>query len=240
MPESDESVSGVSGASAPEASGASQPSGSSAPSGSSGPSGSSAPSGPSGPSGPDPECFARGTLILTDKGEVPVQDLVAGGRVWTESRGFQPLRRVFSQRVAAAGDFAPILFQAGALGGARDLRVSPQHRMLISGPHVELIFGVPKALVAAKDLINDRNIRRDTSMTKVEYFHIMFDRHEIVKAGGLLSESYYPLASNAQSFAEPQRREFQALFPEPYAGGLDSGIVYPALLAHEVGLIKLG
>jgi len=219
------------------ASGSSRASSASGASGSSGASSASGASGGSGPSGPDPVCFARDTLIVTDSGEIPVQDLVAGDRVWTESRGFQPLRWICAREVLAIGDFAPIKIKAGALGCVRDLWVSPQHRILVSGPHVELLFGVEKALVAAKDLVNDQDIRRDLSMKTVEYFHILFDRHEIVKAHGVLSESYFPIAENVDAFSKPQRREFLALFAAFGGAAGNYSIAYPALLAHEVALL---
>ncbi len=232
-------ASSASGASASSgASGASGASSASGASGSSGASSASGASGSSGPSAPDPVCFARDTLIFTEQGEIPVQDLAAGDRVWTESRGFQPLRWICAREVLAIGDFAPIKIKAGALGCLKDLWVSPQHRLLVSGPHVELLFGVEKALVAAKDLINDQDIRRDLSMKTVEYFHILFDRHEIVKAHGVLSESYFPIAENADAFSKPQRREFLALFADFVAGAGGCHVAYPALLPHEVALLR--
>lgn len=52
-------------------------------------------------------CFARGTLIATDRGQVPVEDLARGDRVVTSDHGFQKVRWIGSQTVRAEGKMAP-------------------------------------------------------------------------------------------------------------------------------------
>lgn len=137
-------------------------------------------------------CFCRGTRILTSRGEIPIEDLQAGDKAVTVDHGLQSIRWVgFSTVVAQGGDLAPILFEAGALGNTGPLRVSPQHRMIVSGPVSEMLFGESEVLVPAKSLINDRTIRRDPG-DRVDYFHMLFDRHEIVWAEGARSESFFP------------------------------------------------
>ena len=86
-------------------------------------------------------CFTRGTLIKTDQGERPIEELAAGDMVLTMDHGYQPIRWIGSSKRAATGDLAPILIRKGALGNDRDLRVSPQHRMLLQGWQAELLFG---------------------------------------------------------------------------------------------------
>ena len=82
-------------------------------------------------------CFTRGTLIKTDQGERPIEELAAGDMVLTMDHGYQPIRWIGSSKRAATGDLAPILIRKGALGNDRDLRVSPQHRMLLQGWQAE-------------------------------------------------------------------------------------------------------
>ncbi|MGL4822623.1 MAG: Hint domain-containing protein, partial [Plesiomonas shigelloides] len=94
-------------------------------------------------------CFARGTMIRTENGEVAVEDLVAGDMVYTADRGYQPVRWIGSRRIGSAELMAfpklrPIRIAAGALGEAlpsKELVVSPQHRILISSPVVERVTG---------------------------------------------------------------------------------------------------
>jgi hypothetical protein len=158
-------------------------------------------------------CFARGTRIDTDRGEVAVEALQVGDLVRTLDHGFQPIRWIGSRKVAAEGQFAPIRIKSGALGNHRDLLVSPQHRMMLEGWQLELLFEDNEVLVPAKSLVNDHSILRDTG-GEVEYFHILFDSHEIIFAEGTPSESFHPGVQAMNSFSRETRNEIYALFPE--------------------------
>ncbi|MFN3646415.1 MAG: Hint domain-containing protein [Gemmobacter sp.] len=162
-------------------------------------------------------CFVRGARIRTPGGERAIEDLRAGDLVDTLDRGPQPIRWVGSSRRAARGDLAPVLIRAGALGNARDLRVSPQHRMLVEGWPANLLFGEEAVLVPAKALVNGREVVRDEGGV-VEYFHMLFDRHEIVWAEGCASESFHPGEQGWNALDAATRAEVLALFPV-LAGG---------------------
>ncbi|MEQ9242640.1 Hint domain-containing protein [Roseovarius indicus] len=158
-------------------------------------------------------CFVSGTLIATRRGSVPIEELKAGDEVITMDHGFQKIRWIGSTTVPAEGSLAPVVIRKGAMGNERDLRVSPQHRMLVRGWHVELMFGKPEALVPAKALINDETVFPLEGGT-VDYFHMMFDRHELVYAEGIPSESFHPGHVGMGAFAEDAREEILQLFPE--------------------------
>ncbi len=158
-------------------------------------------------------CFVRGTQIATRRGSVPIEELKAGDEVITMDHGFQKIRWIGSTSVAAEGSLAPVVIRKGAMGNERDLRVSPQHRMLVRGWHVELMFGQKEALVPAKALINDETVFPLEGGT-VDYFHMMFDRHELVYAEGIPSESFHPGHVGIGSFAEDTRQEILSLFPQ--------------------------
>ena len=165
-------------------------------------------------------CFVRGTRIKTDMGEVSIEDLQPGDRVLTLDNGYQPIRWIGSSQRQAVGALAPIRIAAGALGNERDLLVSPQHRMLLRGWQASLMFGEAEVLVAAKALVNDRTIRVQEGGT-VEYFHMLFDRHEIVFAEGAASESFHPGQQGWKALDEGTRVEILDLFPELADGGFD-------------------
>ncbi len=158
-------------------------------------------------------CFTRGTLIETDSGEVAIEDLQPGDLIRTIDNSFQPLRWVGSTKVAARGNLAPIRFAAGAFGNTRDLLVSPKHRMLMQGWRLEMLFDQKSALVTADALINDATITR-VEGGMVEYFHIMFDQHQIVFAEGCPSESFYPATDGLDKLSEATREEVFRLFPQ--------------------------
>lgn len=165
-------------------------------------------------------CFAAGTLITTSEGPKPVEEIRVGDKVLSRDDGFQQVRwtgqRVLSaEDVQVNPDFMSVMIRAGALGNnlpRRDLRVSPGHRMLVSGAHAELMFGERDVLVAASDLVGLAGITLDSSA--VTYVHVMFDTHQIIDAEGAWSESFQPADETLNGLDDQQRDELLALFPE--------------------------
>ncbi|WP_428541347.1 Hint domain-containing protein [Profundibacter sp.] len=155
----------------------------------------------------DVTCFVRGTRIRTANGELPVEDLRAGMMVETLDAGPQKLRLVLQREISATElaenpKLRPVLMPAGSLGNGlplRDLRVSRQHRMLVSSPVVQRMFGQNGVLVSAIRLAALPGICVDMKTPQVEYFHLLFDDHQVVFAEGTPSESLYTgeLALNA-------------------------------------------
>ena len=158
-------------------------------------------------------CFVRGTRIRTDRGDVPVEGLQVGDLIQTRDHGLQPIRWIGSRRVAAEGRFAPVVIEAGTFGHHGRLVVSPQHRILLTHWMAEVMFGEDEVLVAAKDLVNDCSVR---SMPggEVDYFHLLFDQHQIVWSEGLLTESFLPGPQVLSALDDPARDEVLRLFPE--------------------------
>jgi len=139
-------------------------------------------------------CFARGTLISTPSGSVAVEMLSAGDLVLTVAGDAKPVKWIGHRAYEAGFGTAepwvrPVLIRAGALGAglpSRDLRVSPQHAMLIDD-----------VLVPAAALVNGASIVRDTTETDVEYYHIEMGGHELVFAEGAPSETFVDLGTRA-------------------------------------------
>lgn len=165
-------------------------------------------------------CFVRGTRIKTDRGEIAVEQLAQGDRVLTLDNGYQPIRWIGCARRLAQGRLAPVCIRAGALGNERDLLVSPQHRMLLRGWQASLMFGEAEVLVAAKALINDRTILRQEG-GEVDYFHLLFDQHQIVFAEGAPSESFHPGREGLRGLDAATRAELLELFPELASEGAE-------------------
>ena len=158
-------------------------------------------------------CFAEGAMIRTPGGLVAVQDLRVGDIVETLDSGPRALNWVGSRSVYGRGPMAPIMIPKGAFGASADLSVSPQHRILISTPRSELMVGEREALVKARDLVGRSGVRRAPVET-VTYFHLLFDRHEIVFANGVASESFQPGVRSMSTFDQSVRAEILNLFPE--------------------------
>ena len=158
-----------------------------------------------------PPCFAAGTRIETVQGMTPVEQIEVGDLVRTLDNGLQPVRWCGHSGVPALDRRAPIRFAAGAIGNSRELLVSPQHKVLVSGWRAELFFGAPEVLVAATHLINADTIHR-APRRYVDYHHLMFDAHEILLAEGIPTESFYPGKYILRD--DDLREEVTALFPE--------------------------
>ena len=190
-------------------------------------------------------CFAAGTMIDTPDGAKDVATLDVGARVTTKANGVQTVRWVGKKHLSgsellAAPHLAPIKITAGAIGRGvpeTDLYVSPQHRMLVEGAQAELLFGEPSVLVPAKAMINDKTILTAHSDEGITYYHILFDRHEIIRANGCWSESFHPGSEGLRSVDDVAKAELFALFPELQDGGTQRATCLPALKPTEAALL---
>lgn len=158
-------------------------------------------------------CFAKGTLIETDRGPVAIDTLQVGDLVRTMDNGFQTIRWIGQRKISGRDDMAPILIRAGALGNYRDLRVSPQHRMLVHDWRSEVYFGEPQVFVAAKHLVNDLTIVR-MPCPEITYVHMSFDDHEVVFAEGAPSESLHLGSMTLSALDRAAQAEVHRVFPE--------------------------
>lgn len=166
-------------------------------------------------------CFGRGTMILTPRGEVAVEDLRVGDLIVTRDNGARPIRWI-GGRALDAVDLAlspklrPIRIKAGALGPnlpSTDLTVSPQHRVLMRSAIAQRMFGAEEVLVAARQLTALEGID-EVEVAAVEYFHILFDGHEIVFSNGAETESLFTGPEAMKALGQAAREEILTLFPE--------------------------
>lgn len=174
-----------------------------------------------------PICFTPGTAIATPSGLRPVESLSPGDQVLTRDHGPQTVRwigrtEISAKTLSARPAFRPVRISAGALGDGlplRDLVVSQQHRILVTGWKTELMFGEPGVLVAARHLVGRPGIVLEAAATGVTYVHLMFDRHEILAANGAATESFRPGPSSLAALEAGPRAELLELFP-----GLGTGV----------------
>ncbi len=135
--------------------------------------------------------FTRGTRItLADGRQMPIENLAPGDRILTRDSGPQPLRWIGQQTVRATGAFAPITIAAGALNNDAELTLSPSHRLFIYQRVDALGAGRKEVLVRAKDLVDGRDVTQSEGGF-VDYFQLLFDKHEIIYAEGIPAESLF-------------------------------------------------
>lgn len=176
-------------------------------------------------------CFTPGTLIDTPEGSRPVETLRQGDLVQTRDNGAQPVQWIGARRMTGARMFVyphlrPVRLRAGALAGGRpdgDLLVSPEHRLLLRGRHVEALFNTPEVLIAARDLINGSTIATDTRLREVTYIHLMLEKHQVLWANGVENESFHPANAELSALSEDDRGRLLELLPGVAADPLSYG-----------------
>lgn len=156
-------------------------------------------------------CFAEGTRIATSRGPVLTLD-----------HGPQPLRALGRRRLLAGLDQAPVRFAPGTIGNEGPLILSLQHRVMLRSAEAQVLFGAAEVLVAAHHLVDGIGIRR-LDPGPVTYYHLLFDRHEIVFAEGAEAESFMPVPSGqgCDIDAGLLGRECRLLMPELLALATD-------------------
>lgn len=142
-------------------------------------------------------CFAAGSRIRTEQGDVAVEELAEGQRVAVLRDGavaFTPITWIGERRINLSAHpqpqtAAPVRIRRGAVGEnlpERDLLLSPDHCLFLDGK-----------LVPAKSLINGMTIVQERALPAVHYFHVEVDPHAVLLAEGLPVESYLDTGNRA-------------------------------------------
>ena len=135
----------------------------------------------------DLPCYAAGTHIRTDRGEVAVEDLAVGDAVAATLHGpwakvvWLGHREVDCARHPRPHDVWPVRIVRDAFGPgqpARDLWLSPDHALHVDG-----------VLIPVRYLLNGATIVQVPTET-VSYWHVELACHDVILAEGLACESY--------------------------------------------------
>ncbi|MFD1509087.1 Hint domain-containing protein [Lacimonas salitolerans] len=153
-------------------------------------------------------CFTPGVEIATPRGPVAVQALRPGDRVCTVDNGPQPLVWIGGQVARGVGAAMPVAVSRGVLGNARDLLLSPQHRVIAPralGLGADVLVPV-KALVGLPGVCF-------APYRQVAYLHLLFDAHQLLLAEGAPVESFLPGPQALKSLPRTDRQKVSSLFP---------------------------
>lgn len=167
-----------------------------------------------------PPCFTLGTLIDTPGGPRPVEALRAGDLVLTRDHGAQTVvwagrQHLDGAQLLEAPNLRPIRIAAGALGPgcpARDLVVSPQHRILLTSRILTRITGEAEMLTPACQLLGWPGVEVLPAESGVTYLHLLFAGHEVIRAEAAWTESLY-LGPEIRKRRSAMAREIATLFP---------------------------
>ncbi len=140
-----------------------------------------------------PACYCAGTGILTDRGEIAVEDLRVGDLVQTHLSGMMPIKWLGRRRVHCARHpyperVWPIRVRAHAFEKGRphrDLWLSPDHAVFVDGNFIPI-----------RCLLNGTTIRQ-ISMATATYHHVELACHSVLLAQGLPAESYLDTGNRA-------------------------------------------
>jgi hypothetical protein len=142
-------------------------------------------------------CLASGTMVRTQKGELPVEYLQAGDQVMTREAGLQTLALTQSfllsdSELRVRPELCPVVISRNAFGPGlpcRDLMVSPDHRVPARGPTAGWASGPAPVMVQARDLAGRlEGAFTDMSAMEiagVEYFALVFEHACSIWADGL-------------------------------------------------------
>ena len=174
-------------------------------------------------------CFTSGTIIRTVRGLVAVDELKQGDLVWTKDNGYKPIQWIGSRSFRAHvlrdnPNLVPVRIKHGALGSGlptQDMWVSQQHRILINSKIVKRVSGETEVLAAARHLVRIDGIDINPSFAPVQYWHFMFDQHEIVEANGCLTESMFTGPEAMKTISQAARQELLEIFPEIFEANFE-------------------
>jgi Hint domain len=144
----------------------------------------------------DVACYARGTRILTGRGEVAVEALSLDDLVITASGCLRPIRWIGHRAVDCSrhpdpNAVQPVRVARDAFGEglpSRELWLSPGHNIAHEG-----------ALVPISALVNGVSVAQ-VQQRRVEYWHVELFGHDVLVAEGLPAESYLD-TGNRTAFA---------------------------------------
>jgi len=141
-------------------------------------------------------CFLKGTMILTTRGEVPIEYLtaedkiVSGGNIVdgkvSGRQSSADLKCVINFTEDNLHYFSrPICFKKDSMGTNvpnADLFVSPLHAVKVGNE-----------MIQAHYLVNGKTIAYDMECDSAEYYHILLDNHSVIFANNMAAETLVPM-----------------------------------------------
>ncbi|ABD53697.1 Hint domain-containing protein [Jannaschia sp. CCS1] len=191
---------------------------------------------------PDYVCFTAGSLIETPSGPRRIENLQRGDLVLTAEGMAKPVqwigqRHLSARDIAQSPHLSPVVIAADALGPgmpARELRVSPQHRLALSTGASGIVLGADAVLAAALHMTPRDRIDVEPMPRAVDYVHILLDGHGLVKVEGLWAETLFLGEMALQTLSRDGLAEFEALFPDNDLSAVPAmATCLPVITKHE-------
>lgn len=162
--------------------------------------------------------FAQGTLIQTDDGYVAIEDLKPGMKIATADGGTQPLMWIGSMTLFPQG--ANLGLESSHLyrmtdGGFGLDRSAPD---LMLGPSARVLPGLmaidsSSQLIDIDDLADGHSVIKIRPFSAVRVFHICLANHRLVRANGVLVETFHPGEDAHMHLSNEMFGHFLSMFP---------------------------
>ncbi len=188
--------------------------------------------------------FAHGAMIATDEGQVAVEDLIPGMMIETSLGTYERLRWIGTMTLipgAPVPDDQPqrlYRVTADALGFGRppmDVTFGPSARILNRDPAIRQALGSEAALAPISTFEDGVSVVALTPASPVRVYHLAFDGHHIIQAGGIDVESYHPGPDAHYSMSQELRAVFLSLFPHMETLQGFGRVLWPRFEAQEEG-----
>lgn len=172
-------------------------------------------------------CLSGDARIKTLYGEKRLRDLQQGDPVLTRDNGFQPVKWVGRCTHADQNGCRMLVLRADALAPgvpSRDLHMSVHQRVLSGGGPLRDLSRGREALIRARDLA-----QMTWEAERVEGWQILMQRHELILANDVWTESFQPDAAFYRSSEAHIQRQLRRICPELAKG---QGHAFPAARVH--------
>jgi len=116
-----------------------------------------------------------GARVATPEGDLPVEDIRPGMRVFGADGAAHVVRWTDARDRLCIGRFAPVLLRAPYFGLGADTCVTPRTRLMRHGADVEYLAGTDTVLVTAADLVSGPRAMFERSRPLRRFHHIMLD-----------------------------------------------------------------
>lgn len=167
--------------------------------------------------------FARGTLLSGPDGPRAIEDLRPGDLLrtadgdpaavrWIGSVWFDPRRD--GDDVGLGALFRVSANPFGENGPGMDLLLGPGARCALRHAKLQTLLGRQAVLVPVADEADSDRIIPVRPAGAVQLFHLMLDRHALLRVGPLELESYHPGRALESLAARGLRDVFLSLFPQ--------------------------
>ncbi len=165
--------------------------------------------------------LSASACIKTLSGEKPLGQIAAGDHVLTRDNGFQPVR--WSGALATGARQQQIVIRVGALAEnvpSCDLTLAASQRVLNRAGVLESMFERSEALIRARDLVTLEGFELCDAEDTPAGWQILLDRHELILANDIWTETWQPEAAQVAQMPEVERDVVLSLCPKLSRAGV--------------------